>query len=158
MVTLFAFKWGAGMVKAKVSDLPQFKYHPNPLHTGAIEDSEANCECCGQARGFIYRGHIYSVAKVEQVCPWCIADGSVHAKWDAEFTDSAAIGGWGSCSEVPREVWEEVAYRTPGFAALQEARWWTHCGDAAEFLGIEDDRVRFRCRVCGKRGSYRDFD
>ena len=23
---------------------------------------------------------------------------------------------------------------------------------------VEGDRVRFRCRVCGKRGSYRYFD
>jgi uncharacterized protein CbrC (UPF0167 family) len=92
------------------------------------------------------------------VCPWCIADGSAHAKWDAEFTDRGAIGGMGHWCEVPQEVREEVAFRTPGISTIQEARWWTHCGDAAEFVGIDDDRVRFRCRVCGKRGSYRDYD
>jgi uncharacterized protein CbrC (UPF0167 family) len=59
---------------------------------------------------------------------------------------------------VPADVVEEVAHRTPGFSTLQQARWWTHCGDAAAFLGVEEDRVRFRCRVCGKRASYRDFD
>lgn len=35
-------------------DLPKFKYHPNPLVTGAIEPSEVACECCGKARGYIY--------------------------------------------------------------------------------------------------------
>ena len=141
---------------ARVSGLPQFKYHPSPLSTGAIEDSDAVCDCCGRARGFIYRGPIYCVSRVEGVCPWCIADGSAHLKWDAAFTDSAAIGGYGRWCEVPREVWEEVAYRTPGLSTIQQARWYTHCGDAAEFLGVEEDRVRFRCRICGKRGSYLD--
>ncbi|WLW54539.1 CbrC family protein [Streptomyces sp. YU58] len=28
-----------------------------------------------------------------------------------------------------------VAERTPGFSAWQQARWLTHCGDAAVFLG-----------------------
>jgi uncharacterized protein CbrC (UPF0167 family) len=146
------------MGRAKVAELPRFRYHPSPLSTGAVEDSDATCECCGLARGFMYRGPTYSGVRVEHVCPWCIADGSAHAKWDAEFTDSAAVGGWGRWCDVPPEVREEVAFRTPGFCTIQEARWWTHCGDAAEFLGVEDDRVRFRCRVCGKRGSYRDLD
>ena len=30
---------------------------------------------------------------------------------------------------------EEVAYRTPGFSGWQQERWWTHCGDAGQFLG-----------------------
>lgn len=30
---------------------------------------------------------------------------------------------------------EELAYRTPGFNGWQQEKWWTHCGDAAEFLG-----------------------
>jgi hypothetical protein len=112
---------------SKVSDLPRFKYHPSPLSTGAIEDSPAVCECCGQARGFIYREPIYCRAEVENVCPWCIADGAAHAKWDAEFTDFSAVGGYGKWCDVPDEVRQEVAHRTPGFSTIQEARWWTHC-------------------------------
>ena len=30
-------------------DLPQFKYHPDPIGTGAIQKTEAECECCGKA-------------------------------------------------------------------------------------------------------------
>jgi uncharacterized protein CbrC (UPF0167 family) len=32
-------------------------------------------------------------------------------------------------------VVDEVVHRTPGFAGWQQERWWTHCGDAAAFLG-----------------------
>jgi uncharacterized protein CbrC (UPF0167 family) len=147
-----------GSRMAFVSELPVFKYHPSPLSTGSIESSDAVCACCGTARGFIYHGPVYAVEEITKVCPWCIVDGSAHEKWDAEFVDSAGVGGYGKWCEVPIEVIEEVAYRTPGLSAIQQERWWTHCGDAAEFLGIDDDRVRFRCRVCGKQGSYRDFD
>lgn len=69
------------------------------------------------------------------ICPWCIADGSAHEKLDASFTDEAGIGGGGEWEEVPNGVVEEVAYRTPGFSGWQQERWWTHCGDAAQFLG-----------------------
>jgi uncharacterized protein CbrC (UPF0167 family) len=34
-----------------------------------------------------------------------------------------------------KEIEEEVAFRTPGFASWQQEHWYTHCGDAAEFLG-----------------------
>jgi uncharacterized protein len=37
---------------------------------------------------------------------------------------------------VPAAVVEEVAYRTPCFSGWQQEPWFTHCGDAAEFLGI----------------------
>jgi len=84
-------------------------------------------------------GPVYGAKAVSlrgRICPWCIADGSAHEKYGAEFTDAAGVGGhrrgW---DEVPKEVVEEVAYRTPGFSGWQQERWWTHCGDAADFLG-----------------------
>ena len=70
----------------------------------------------------------------DSVCPWCIADGSAHAKFDASFADDACVGG-GEWDEVPEAVVAEVAFRTPGFSAWQQERWWSHCGDAAAFLG-----------------------
>jgi len=36
---------------------------------------------------------------------------------------------------VPEEIVQEVAYRTPGFCGWQQEQWWTHCGDAAQFIG-----------------------
>src|SRR5690242_14338438 len=116
--------------------LPKFKYHPEPMRTGSVEKSAAKCVCCGQARGFIYTGPVYSVEEYDQcICPWCIADGSAHEKLEASFTDDAGIGGGGMWDEVSEAVTEEVAFRTPGFSGWQQEQWWTHCGDAAQFIG-----------------------
>ena len=116
-------------------DLPRFKYHPDPLATGSVVASEATCPVCETARGFVYDGSIFGEADVENICPWCIADGSAHEQCDVEFTDIADVGGYGDWDDVPEHVAEEVAYRTPGFSGWQQERWYTHCGDACEFLG-----------------------
>ncbi len=36
---------------------------------------------------------------------------------------------------MPTAVQEAVAFRTPGFTSWQGEHWFTHCGDAAAFLG-----------------------
>jgi uncharacterized protein CbrC (UPF0167 family) len=74
------------------------------------------------------------VDDVETICPWCIADGLAHEKFGLEFTDRECIGG-GDWESISREIADEVAFRTPGFSGWQQERWFTHCGDAAEFLG-----------------------
>jgi uncharacterized protein CbrC (UPF0167 family) len=61
---------------------PQFKYHPDPLRTGSIVRSADECEVCEKPRGFLYEGGIYTEEEIEKVCPWCIADGSAHEKWE----------------------------------------------------------------------------
>ena len=116
-------------------DLPTFRYHPNPLSTGSIVESDNECVCCGQARGFVYAGPVYAEDEYEEcICPWCIADGSAADKLEASFTDDEGIGGddW---DEVAEEVIEAVSRRTPGFGGWQQERWWTHCDDAAAFIG-----------------------
>lgn len=116
--------------------LPVFKYHPDPVATGSVAASKLKCVCCGKARGFIYTGPVYAIEDYnEKICPWCIADGSAHEKFDASFTDDAGVGGGGTWDEVSEEVIEEVAFRTPGFSGWQQEQWWTHCGDAGQFLG-----------------------
>ncbi|MBX2998102.1 MAG: CbrC family protein, partial [Caldilineaceae bacterium] len=86
-------------------------------------------------RRYCYVGPVYAVADSDRrICPWCIADGSAHKKLGASFTDECSIGG-GVWDEVSAEVIEEVAYRTPGFCGCQQEQWWTHCRDAAQFLG-----------------------
>lgn len=67
----------------------------------------------------------------EELCPWCIHDGSAAAAFDADFTDV----GWGVPDDVPPEVTEAVSKRTPGFSGWQQERWLYHCSDAAAFLG-----------------------
>lgn len=115
--------------------LPHFKYHPDPLGTGSVEASSAACRCCGEARGYIYTGPVYAEEELgDAICPWCIADGSAAERFGAEFTDLAGVGS-GLWDAVPDAVADEVCRRTPGFTGWQQERWWTHCGDAGEFLG-----------------------
>ena len=116
--------------------LPFFRYHPDPLASGSIEESDTECVCCGRVRGYIYVGPVYAEEEYEaSICPWCIAEGRAAERLDASFTDEAEIGGYGEWDEVAESVIEEVARRTPGFSGWQQERWWTHCGDAAQFLG-----------------------
>lgn len=115
---------------------PKFRYHPNPIETGSVIESDAVCKCCEKERGYIYVGPVYCEDELdESICPWCIADGSAHEKFDTSFTDEVGIGGYGDWEPVPEEVIETVAYRTPGFSGWQQEQWWTHCGDAAAFVG-----------------------
>jgi uncharacterized protein CbrC (UPF0167 family) len=117
-------------------DLPRFKYHPDPMATGSIGPSDAACICCGQSRGFIYFGPAYAIEELEEcLCPWCIADGSAHDKFNAEFTDAAGVGGYVDPSPVSPAAVEEVAFRTPGFTGWQQEHWLVCCGDAAAFVG-----------------------
>ncbi|MCC2671306.1 MAG: hypothetical protein K0Q72_3777 [Armatimonadetes bacterium] len=115
---------------------PVFKYHPDPLASGSIIAAAAPCKCCGEARGYLYQGPVYAREELSNsLCPWCIADGSAHARFGATFTDDAGIGGYGDWDPVSDVVVQEVARRTPGFSAWQQERWWTHCWDAAAYLG-----------------------
>ena len=93
-------------------DLPTFKYHPDPLATGSVAESDTECVCCGQVRGYIYTGPVYAIEEYYNcICPWCIADGSAYEKLDAMFTDDAGIGGYGEWDEVAEEVIEAVTQR-----------------------------------------------
>ena len=111
---------------------PEFAYHAGPRSTGVVVESDARCRACGIARGYIYTGPVYAADELDDaLCPWCIADGSAAKKFDAEFTDA----GVGVPDDVPGEIVETIARRTPGFSAWQEERWLYHCGDGAVFLG-----------------------
>ena len=118
------------------ANLPEFRYHPDPIGTGSVVPSDAVCPSCDRARGFVYSGTPATDIPVEGAfCPWCIADGSAARSFGAEFVDPAAIGGYGSWDTVPADVIEELSMRTPAFSGWQQEQWWTHCGDAARFLG-----------------------
>jgi uncharacterized protein CbrC (UPF0167 family) len=118
-----------------MEQLPQFRYHPDPVGAGNVVASTVTCRSCGRARGAAYVGPVYAEEELDgELCPWCIADGSAAGRFGAEFTDAASVGG-GAWDAVPAGVVDEVVQRTPGFAGWQQERWWTHCGDAAAFLG-----------------------
>jgi len=115
-----------------MTGLPDFPYHPDPVATRSVEGSETRCLACGKARGFIYTGPIYAVDElVDAICPWCIADGTAAAKFDAAFTDV----GSSVPDDVPAEVVEMIAMRPPGFGGWQQEHWLYHHNDGAAFLG-----------------------
>jgi len=121
----------------RVIDLPTFRYHPDPLATGEIAPSETACRCCGRVRGYVYKGPVYCVEEVDdELCPWCIADGSAAERYSATFTDNV---GW-LPADTPAKVVAEIETRTPGFVGWQQAHWLFHCGDGAAYLG----RVGYR--------------
>lgn len=112
--------------------LPEFRYHPDPLATGSIVATEVNCVSCEQLRPYVYVGPVYATEDLDDVvCPWCIADGTAARRFDAEFTAVA----WTVPGDVPEAATDEVLHRTPGFTGWQQEQWLHHCGDAAAFLG-----------------------
>ena len=118
-----------------MDQLPTFRFHPDPISTSSIAPSDAQCVCCNRSRGYVYVGPVYAEDEYDScVCPWCIADGSAHERLGASLHDEASIGG-GEWDNVPASSIEEIAYRTPGFAGWQQEQWWSHCGEAACYLG-----------------------
>ena len=111
--------------------LPTFRYHPDPVATGAIGPSDEVCRSCEGARGFAYEGGIHSADFDEgALCPWCIADGSAARRFDGDLNDvGTAPPG------IAEPVLDEIANRTPGFPSWQQERWLFHCGDGAAYLG-----------------------
>src|SRR6185369_459720 len=104
--------------EAMKMDLPVFRYHPDPIGSGSIVASEDKCRCCGRNRGYIYAISVNAEEELcEAICPWCIADGKAHVKFDATFVDANAFD-----EAIPESVVEEITQRTPGFASWQSER------------------------------------
>ena len=112
-------------------ELPKFKYHPNPLQTGSIEQSNEECEVCKQKRGYISTTGIYAIENVDNICPWCIADGSAAKKYNGEF-----VAGVDNPEILSETILDELFTRTVSFSSFQEEMWLTHCNDACEFHGL----------------------
>jgi uncharacterized protein len=41
-------------------EFPQFPYHQDPRSSGSVVLSDTPCVACGQSRGFVYTGPVYS--------------------------------------------------------------------------------------------------
>jgi uncharacterized protein CbrC (UPF0167 family) len=41
------------------SEVPRFRYHPDPIATGSVVPSDATCALCSEARGYIYTGPVH---------------------------------------------------------------------------------------------------
>ena len=113
--------------------LPSFRYHPNPLETGAFTqtDSPVICNCCGRHVYLYYDGPFYAIEEVDCLCPECIASGKAAEKFDGEFQDEASLEE-GTDDE---EKLDELLHRTPGYHGWQQEYWRAHCGDFCAFVG-----------------------
>lgn len=113
-------------------DLPSFRYHPDPVSTGSVKPSAAACECCGEARGYLYAASFYTAhSPSPALCPWCIASGEAARRYEGSFNDSEPL----DYEALPAEIVAEVCERTPGYRSWQQEVWEAHCGDACEFHG-----------------------
>lgn len=117
----------------KPEGLPFFKYHPDPLATGAFTqaDPPKTCQCCGKSAPVYYEGPFYSVEDVFCLCPDCIASGRAARKFQGEFQDSCSVD---EGVQDPAKL-EELICRTPGYRGWQQEHWRAHCGDYCAFLG-----------------------
>jgi len=116
---------------------PYFKYHPDPLKTGAIEVSDRKCLCCERARGYVYARSPYSGCGREldrAICPWCIADGSAAKVFQAQFYQDYEGENDGGDS-LSDSIVDELSYKTPGYDSWQGELWLVHCDDAMVFHG-----------------------
>ncbi|MCC7064395.1 MAG: CbrC family protein [Planctomycetes bacterium] len=111
------------------SALPKFRFHPEPLLSGAIETSDAECGVCGQTRGFVYAGPCYVEDDFDaQLCPWCIADGSAHRKFGVTFHELELP------PEIEVEVLDEIEERTPGITSFNPVEWPVCCKAPMAYL------------------------
>lgn len=113
--------------------LPSFRHHPDPVATGNVAPSTATCRVCQQARGYVYLRDAIHAGRgdySEQICPWCIADGSAASALNVAFACCLDING-----SVPDVALEELSLRTPGYVSFQGEAWLAHCNDVCRFLG-----------------------
>ena len=113
-------------------DFPKFRYHPDPIGTGAFKRSETpgRCQCCGRITEYEYDGPIFTEEDVEDLCPWCIADGTAARKYDCTFQDDYSVDDVNDPEKL-----DELIHRTPGYCGWQQEVWLAHCNDYCAFVG-----------------------
>ena len=122
--------------RERLKDLPQFRYYPDPVGTGAFEEGEAKtCPCCGKKSTVYYSTMPYCVENVENLCPLCISNGEATKKYDATFIQDAEWNG-----EPDKEKDEELFRRTPGYISWQGEYWLSCCDDYCAYLGTVGTR------------------
>ena len=118
--------------------LPTFRYHPDPLDTGAFEESEEGvvCDCCSKTTHIYYTAPFFSVEDIEHLCPECIASGEAARKYSGSFQDDYSVDDG---VDDPEKL-DELIHRTPGYSGWQQEYWRAHCGDYCAFLGYVGTR------------------
>ena len=113
--------------------LPAFRYHPNPLATGAFAESADGvvCDCCGKTTHIYYTVPFFAVEDIEYLCPECISSGEAARKYDGSFQDDYSLDD----GVNDPEKLDELIHRTPGYCGWQQEYWRAHCGDYCAYLG-----------------------
>ena len=116
--------------------LPHFIYHPDPLATGAFVEGEAKvCPSCGKKSNVYYNLLPYCIDNIENLCPFCIANGLAAEKFDAEFVQDAEGQG-----ELDPEKDQLLFCQTPGYSSWQGENWLSCCQDYCAYLGTVGTR------------------
>lgn len=122
-------------------ELPQFRYHPDPIRSGAFRfDKTVTCDCCNKQTSVYYQGPFYSKDDIDAFCPQCIANGEAAKKFEGAFQDYLGLEGISPDPSVSNaDVYtdqqiDELIYRTPGYHGWQQEQWLGHCGDLCAFV------------------------
>lgn len=122
--------------KERLKQLSHFRYHPDPLETGAFEEGEEKvCPCCGKKSTVYFSSIPYCVDNVEYICPTCIANGEAARKFDATFVQDAE---WEGARDKAKD--DELFLRTPGYLSWQGEYWLSCCDDYCAYLGTVGTR------------------
>ncbi|MFD7677041.1 CbrC family protein [Streptomyces sp. NPDC060187] len=108
------------------TNLPHFRYHPDPVASGSVHENAETCACCNRITGWIYTATFYTAQDVSgRFCPWRIANGSAaepHPEALDQLRLDLRMGGWHDASQLEDFL--------------------THLGQGASAM-------LFRCTVCG---------
>lgn len=68
-------------------NIPKFKYHLDPIGTGAFhQGEERTCDCCRRKTNIWYELPFYTTEDdIECICPVCISTGEAAEKFEGSF-------------------------------------------------------------------------
>lgn len=77
-----------------LQSLPHFLYHPDPLATGSFVEGEAKlCPSCGKESNIYYDLIPYCIDNIENLCPFCIANGQAAKKIRCRIYPRCRVAG-----------------------------------------------------------------
>lgn len=120
--------------------LPTFRFHPDPVQSGAVVASTETCAVCNRARGYVYVGPCYVEDDFDAtLCPWCIADGGACRRFAVTFAEVSPGPGF------DLRTADEIEERTPGFATWNPIDWPVCCNTPMAYLEpVGDAELRAR--------------
>ena len=117
-------------------ELPTFKYHESVKMTGILVEEDIVCECCQKGSHYKMDIVLYSEEEVEDLCPWCVADGSAAKKYNGTFID---LEGSDMIPSLEKRL--ELTRKNPGYPSWQENVWLAHCDDYCKYVDAVDYSV-----------------